>query len=311
MRESSKLGRYYVLITSVKNEGKNLPELIQSIVKQTIKPVLWIIMDDGSTDNTPEILKEVKEKYDWIQDTRLDSEKRDLGLHLSHVIKRGFDFAIEYCMKGGIDYEYLGNVDGDMILEPTFFENILKEFEKDPKLGIASGGTNYIIGNRVMHAKLRVDEPSGGHMLIRRKCFERCGGIFLSYAWDSVLKTKAGLKGWKTKRFEENTATEIRDVSSAEGYWKGFIIKGKSEHYLNYNPFIVVAKGLKYCLTRQNYKGVAYLYGYFGSLIQRKEQINDEEIRKYFYWCKPREIWQYYWNVFKNRISKYLGGEHM
>ena len=292
MREGSKLGRY-VLITPVKNEGKNLPKLIQSIAEQTIEPLVWVIVDDGSTDNTPEILKEVKEKYEWIQSIRLnsDSKKRNLGLHLSHVIKRGFDFGIEYCKKNGIDYGYLGNVDGDLTLEHTFFENLIKEFENEPELGIASGGTNHIIGDTIIHAGLWEDEPSGGHMLIRRRCFEDCEGIPLTYAWDSVLKAKARLRRWRTKRFEDNIATEIRDVGSAEGYWKGYVHRGKTSHYLNLHPVHVISRGIKYSFRRPWYGGIPYLAGYLSSVIRREKQVDDNEVEEYF-WNKWKSIYK-------------------
>ena len=305
MRKNSKLGQWqYILITPVKNEEENLPKLIQSVVKQTIKPVLWVIVDDGSSDNTPKIIKEAKEKYEWIQNIGLDSEKRDRGLHLAHVIKRGFDFAIEYCIKNGIDCSYLGNVDGDIILESTFFENLIAEFEKDPALGVACGGTYYFREGKLVHANARESEPSGGDMMIRKGCFEDVGGIQVSYAWESVLNTKASLKGWKTKRFEDNIATEIRDVGSAEGYWKGYVHTGGASYYLNYNPLHVMIKSIAYLFRRKPYYiGIAYLYGYLNSLIQRKGQIEDEEIKRYFWHIRPREIKQYYFNLLKNKLK--------
>ena len=70
----------YILITPVKNEEENLPNLIQSVVEQTIKPVLWVIVDDGSTDRSPEIIKEAQKKYSWIQSIRLESKSRELGI---------------------------------------------------------------------------------------------------------------------------------------------------------------------------------------------------------------------------------------
>ena len=284
----------YIVVTACKNEEKNLPDLINSMTLQTIRPVLWVIIDDGSTDRTPEIIKEAVKKHKWIQSIRLNSNKRDLGLHYASILKRGFDFAVEYCAEHGINYAYLGNVDGDLILEQTFFENIIKEFDKDPKLGIASGGTKHIIGNKIIYAKVSIDEPSGGHMLIRRKCFEECGGIPLSYAVDSVLKAKARLRGWKTRRFENNIATEIRDVSSAEGYWKGFVHRGEASYYLNLHPIHVIIRSIMYSFKRPYYTGIAYLMGYFNYVIKRMRKIDDEEVRRYFW----------------NKWRKYLGGSY-
>ena len=120
-------------------------------------------------------------------------------------------------------------MDADLTLPPTFFENLIYELEKDPKLGIVSGGTDHIIDGKKIRAKLSENEPSGGHMLIRRECFEQCGGIPQSYSMDSVIKSKARLIGWGTRRFEENIAVEIRDVGNAEGYLKGFKYKGEAQ----------------------------------------------------------------------------------
>jgi len=280
----------YIIVTPCKNEGQNLPKLIESVASQTIRPVLWVIVDDGSTDNTPEILKRAREKYHWIESIRLDeSRERDLGLHLANVIKKGFDFAINYCSENGINYSYLGNLDADLILEPMFYEKLIKEFEKDSKLGIVSGGTRHIVGDRIIYAKVNIDEPSGGHMLIRRECFEECGGIPISYACDSVLKAKARLRGWKTRRIERATATEIRDANSAEGYWKGFVHKGKASYYLNLHPIHVLVRTLMYSCKRPHYTGLAYILGYLGSFIKREIKINDEEIGQYF-----RNKWKKY-----------------
>ena len=281
--------RRYILVTPVKNEEENLPNLIQSIVNQMVKPMLWVIVDDGSTDNTPKIIKNAKKKYNWIQSTRMNEGKRDLGLHLADILRKGFDFAIQYCMKNRINYDYLGILDGDLSLKPTFIENLITEFEKNPKLGIASGGSKHIVKNREIHLKVSIDEPAGGHRLIRRKCFEECDGIPLSYDCDSVLKVKAKLRGWKTKRFEENIVTGIRDMSSAEGFWKGYVHNGKASYYLNLNPLHVMIRSIIYSFRRPYYTGIAYMVGYLSDLIRKKEQLDDNEIKDY-YWNKWKKI---------------------
>lgn len=287
--EVAKRYEKYILVTPCKNEGDNIPHLIKSVVKQTIKPEVWAIVDDGSTDNTPEILREAKEKYDWIHPIRLEESKRDLGLHYSIIVDMGFNHCISHCEERGLEYKYLGLLDGDLILEYTYFENLIREFTKDSKLGIAGGNTKHIIGDRIRYAKVNVNEPSGGHMLIRKECFFDCGGFpQVSYASDSVLKAKARLRGWKTRRFTANIVTEIRDVSSAEGYWNGFIHKGESSYYLNHNPLHVLMRVIRYSFKRPYYIGIAYLVGYLSSIIQRKERIKDIEVRSYF-WNKWKE----------------------
>jgi glycosyltransferase involved in cell wall biosynthesis len=279
----------YILVTAAKNEGENLPKTIQSVAEQTIKPLVWVIMDDGSADNTPEILKEAEGKYEWIQSIRLEEgTERDLGFHLSSVVKRAFEFAVDYCTKDGLDYKYMGNVDGDMILEHAFFEKLIKEFEEDVKLGVTGGGIQYIVGDRTIQSEGGAEEPSGGNMLIRRKCFEDCSGIQLTWGWDSTLKAKAKVKGWKVKRFESIKALETRFVGSVEGYWKRYRDWGVASYYFNLNPIHAMIKSVMLLRKKPHYIGIAFLMGYFSSLIRRKEKIDDEEIRQ-FYWNKWRK----------------------
>ena len=293
MKTKTNYSKNYILITPCKNEEANLPSLINSIASQVVKPIIWVIVDDGSTDNTPIILNDYLTKYSWIKCLRLEESRRDIGLHLSKVMKKGFFYAIEICKKEGLEYNYLGNVDGDLILPENFFKNLIDEFEKDPNLGIASGGTQNIINGQIVHVKLSKDEPSGGHMLMRKEFYEELEGFPISYACDSVLKAKARLRGWTTKRFEANIATEIRDVSSAEGYWKGSVQSGKRDYYLNYNPIHVLLKSLKYFKKAPYYIGLGYIKGYYSSLLKKQQQINDQEVREYF-WNK----WKY-----KNYLS--------
>jgi len=292
----------YILITPIKDEERSLPDLIRSVVNQTIKPALWVIVDDGSTDETPNIIEEAKLKHNWIRSIQLDESIRDIGKHYAYVCRKGFDFGIEYCKINGIQYEYIGLVDADMILCTDFFEKLIKKFEKNPKLGIASGGI-YYNDDELIHEKGREDLPRGGERLWRRKCFEETGGYLLTYSPDSVSNVKAKLKGWETKQFKEVKAIQTRKTSSAEGFWKGYKSKGVSSYFINTNPLFVVLKGVRYLFKRPYYIGIAYLCGYFGSFLRKQEQINDEEIREY-YKNKFREVRQYYFNLLKNKLKK-------
>jgi len=300
MRENKFQGQY-VIITPVKNEERSLPDLIQSVVNQTVKPVLWVIVDDGSTDHTPEIIKEAKEKHEWIQSIRLKGSVRDRGIHLASVIRKGIEFAYEYCEKMGIKFEYLGNIDADVVLENTYFEHLLKKFESNPKLGIASGELWLKEGDKAFRLELRY--PDGGDILYRRECFENCGGIPLTVWNDSVLNAKAKLRGWEVRRFNDSKAYVIRRHCHAGRLWHEYIKEGKSSYILNYNLIYAILKGFKLSFKRPYYIGFAYLYGYLSSLILREEQINDEEIKYYYKFIRPREINCYYINMLKNKFK--------
>lgn len=301
--------RGYILTTPVKNEEENLPKLIQSVVKQTIRPVLWVIIDDGSTDSSSDIIREAKEKYDWIQSVRLNNTVRDVGLHLAEVINEGFEFAIEYCAKNKIDYNYLGNIDGDIYLEAAYFENLIKKFEENERLGIGSGGEWFFEGDLILYRKLRL--PYGGAPLIRRKCFEDCDGISLSYAWDSVMNVKAKLSGWESAQFDDIKYFSPRVGCSTEGLWNGYKQRGKSDYFLGFNLLHAMVKGIKLPFFKKHwfpagkkpyYIGIAYLYGYFGSLILRKKKIANKEIKNYYKYRKSQEATRYYFDMLKNTL---------
>lgn len=275
----------YLLVTAAKNEGKNLPKLTRSVAEQTIKPVVWVIVDDASTDDTPQILEDARKKYEWIQSIRLEeNSERDLGFHLSDVVKGAFEFAVDYCKERGLDYEYMGNVDGDIIIEEEFFEKLIKEFEKDFELGIAGSSTQYIVNGKLIQPKGREEEPSGGDMLIRRECFEDCNGIQITWGWDSTLKTKAKIRGWKVRRFEYVKALETGFVGRVEGYWKRYKHQGDAAYYFNLNPIHMIFKSMSMTLhSNPRYIGIAFFVGYFSSFIRNRNKIEDEEIRKYFW----------------------------
>ena len=289
----------YILVTPAKNEGENLAMNINSIANQTLKPAVWVIVDDGSTDNTPQIIGASKKKHTWLKSIRLSESPRDLSIHYASVCITALNYAIDYCKRNNIEYKYIGTVDADINLEKAYFENLIHEFEKDPKLGIASGGTWVSVKGKEVQLQLREDIPSGGHRLWRKKCFEETGGYSLTYAADSVSNIKAKLRGWNVKRFEDYKATQTRRTSSAEGLWNGWKTNGAAAYYLEVHPLFAILRTIRYLFKKPYYIGLAYLVGYSHSIITRKPQTDDEEIRYYNRYIRPREVRDFYWDNLK------------
>lgn len=294
----------YLLITPIKNEKKNLSKLIESIAKQTIKPVLWIIIDDGSSDNSYEIIENTKREYNWIQSIRLENVGRDRKSHLANVIKSGFDFALEHSKRIGIKYSYLGNVDADITLDRLFFEKLIEKFEKNPKLGIASGSVLLVTNNETKCINKRF--PEGGEVLYRKECFESCGGVQISGFWDTILNTKALLRGWEVDCFDDCRAFLSRYYCQAGNLWAEYEKIGEESYTVNYNPFYLFIKGVFLSFRKPHYHGVAYIYGYIRYLILQKEQIDDEEIKHYFWYKRPHEINQYYLSKLMKKLKTIL-----
>ena len=294
----------YILATPAKNEEKNLPKLIQSVVEQTIKPLVWVIVDDGSTDNTLNIIKRAREQYEWIQSIQLGTHKRDLSKHYAIVCNESFNFALKYCEIRHLEYDYIGLLDADMILEREFYSKLIREFEKNPRLGIASGSVYYDINGKLTIEKDRDDMPLGGIRLWRRECFEDTGaGFYIGYSPDAVSNVLAKLRGWETRRFDEIRAIQTRRTSSAEGLWKGYKYHGESAYFRNYHPLFALVKGIKYLLEKPHYIGIAYLYGYLSFFIKRAEKIENEEIRNYYFHQKYKEAMEYYMNKLRKKLK--------
>jgi glycosyltransferase involved in cell wall biosynthesis len=278
---NSNENRNYILVSFVKDEEKNLPALINTVSEQNIIPTIWFIINDGSIDKSPEIIKNASKKYKWIRTLNLPISKRGLGLRLSAVCNTGFKYVTEYCKKNDIYYDYIGSLDADIILENIYYEKLMYNFEKYEKMGIASGSTWSFDGKSYFKVKDRPDEPNGASRLWRKACFEDSWGYILTHAPDTVSNIKARLHGWDTKVFFELKARQTRLTSSKAGLWKGFTIKGEADYFHYMRVSYIILRMLTYLSRPRFYLGFAYLKGYLSSFINRTTRIQDQEIIDY------------------------------
>ncbi len=278
---SKKNNTDFILITAEKNEEKNLPNLIKSVLNQSIKPVLWVIVNDASTDRSPQIINKACKKYKWIKKLDLPTPKEDVGYRFSYVCRTGFKYALKYCKINNISYEFIGLLDADILLEDDYYENLIKHFLNNSELGIISGGLWSYNGRTYIQEKGRSDLPLGAARLWRRKCFKETNGYLLTYAPDSISNVKAQLKGWKTKRFEHIRVKQIRMTRAREGLYKGFKRRGEASYFVYLHPIIILLKFLNYTFRYKVFIGIAYITGYFESLINKRMRIKDEDIIKF------------------------------
>jgi glycosyltransferase involved in cell wall biosynthesis len=276
----------YILVTPCKNEEESLPALAESVVNQTIKPRVWVIVDDGSTDKTPEILQKLTSKHHWIRTLRLKEKPRDLGVHVSHVYRTGFDYATNCCKNEGLEFNYVCSVDADIILDDNYFELLICESENNQSLGVCSGYIGNIIDGKTIWIDFRDDLPSGGARLWNKKCFEDTGGYLLTCSPDSVSNVKAKIRGWETRQFEHVRAVSTRAYAGAEGQWKGYKKMGSNHYFIGCGPLYAVLKGSTLMYSRNNYfktgVGIAYITGYFREYLKKAPRINDREVLAYY-----------------------------
>lgn len=272
----------YLLVTPAKNEEQNLLEVSKSVTGQKLKPELWIIVDDGSTDGTPRILEELQENFPWVHSIRLPPRSRDITFHYSYVCKQGFDFALEYCREHNIEFEYIGLLDADTVLEKNYFEKLLAEFEKDNSIGIASGGIYYETEGKLSLEVTSKSLPRGTGRVWRKECFFETGGYQVEPSPDSISNIKAIMRGWQLIQYADVVQIQKRKTSAANGLWEGYIKNGWMAYYLGKNPFFALVNVLYLSVKSPYYTGAAYFWGYFSSAIKKEKRIQDPEIRAYY-----------------------------
>jgi len=275
----------YILVTPAKDEGENLPFVLKSVTAQTIKPKVWLIVDDGSTDDTSEIIQNAEANYDWIKSIKLAPHPRDITFHYSFVCKTGFDRIISYCAENKIEYQYLGLLDADTEISPNFFESLMNAMQSDISLGVVSGGVHHIVNGNLVWNQSNENLPAGTGRLWRKECFFQTDGYVVEPAPDSISNVKAVLRGWKIKKFKNVIAVERRMTSSAEGLWKGHRVGGEIAYYLNKHPLLVLLNFANLLIKKPHYTCFAYSLGYLSCLVKRLPKISDPEIRDY-YWNK-------------------------
>ncbi|WP_196214035.1 glycosyltransferase family A protein [Methanolobus vulcani] len=271
------------MITPAKNEELNIEKLIFSVMNQTLKPLLWLIIDDGSTDSTPEIIHKAELEHEWVTSITLNEKPRDVHKHYVEICNNGFRNIIDIAASRGLDFNYIGVVDADIILENTFFENLITEFEKNSSLGIASGAVTYIDENGNEEIEyVKNDEPVGAMRLWNIECFNETNGYYSSYAPDSVSNVLALLNGWEVKLFYHIKAIHLRKTRTAEGVYNGYKLMAVSDYYRNYHPLFLILKSLS-ILIKRPLIGISYIHGLIYCISNHIEKIDDVGVKNYYY----------------------------
>lgn len=203
-----------IIITPVRNEEQYIKITIECMLVQTILPIKWIIVNDGSTDETEKIVREFMKEASFIECVSLpDRGYRKPGQGVIEAFYEGLKKII------ATDYDIISKFDADLKFPPDTLEKICNAFRDDPKLGI-TGGTRYeqINNNGVFKKVLVPKEFVGGpNKFYRKKCFEDIGGLILRAGWDGVDTIKANMKGWRTGEIESLKFIHLKPTGTAKG----------------------------------------------------------------------------------------------
>lgn len=237
----------YVVITPVRDEGQYIPFTIASMCEQTLKPLRWVIVNDGSKDQTGRLIDEAAAKHSWIKVIhRKDRGSRQAGGGVVAAFYDGYELIAKD------QWDYVVKLDGDLSFGPDYFAHCLREFDADKRLGIAGGTCCKLVnGKRVPEF---IGEPlfhvRGPTKIYRRECFEAIGGIIVAPGWDTVDQVKANMLGWKTSTFPHIQLIHCRPTGGAYGSWNDWVKNGLANYITGYHPLFMLCK----CFRRLFYK---------------------------------------------------------
>lgn len=267
----------YVVVTPVRDEETYLPFTIESMVKQTILPQEWIIVNDGSKDNTGNIIEEASRRYSWIRGVHRDDRGfRKWGAGIIEAFYSGFH-ALRWQ-----DWEFMSKLDGDLSFAPDYFEQTFAEFRREPKIGIGGGVLYHEEKGQMILETHPVFHVRGGVKIYRRACWDALGGLWIGPGSDLIDEVKANMLGWSSRSFLNIPLTHHRYTGASWGRWGSLVKDGKIDYVTGYHPLFVGAKTM-FRLGRRPYVwgSLAQLYGYMVASFQRIPRVDDPALIEY------------------------------
>lgn len=284
-----------VVISPVRNEAEYLRLTLDAMVAQTVRPVEWILVDDGSTDATPEIVREYAAKYSFIRlEPRPDRGFRQLGSGVIAAFNDGKSLIRQ------TDYQYIAKLDGDMSFGPLYIEHMLEKFAEHPRLAAVSGKVYRKEDGHYVEEYHITEQVAGQFKLYRRAAFEDIGGFVEHLAWDGIDIHRCRMKGWQTLSFYDPDAWlwHHRIMGSSDrSIYVGRLRWGRGNWYMGYHPLYAIATGI-FRMREKPYiiGGLLMIIGYFWSALKRAPRYEDLAFR--------RELRQ--WQM--RRLRAFIGG---
>jgi glycosyltransferase involved in cell wall biosynthesis len=272
----SDIGKY-VIVTPVRDEQEYIENTIKSVISQTLQPLQWIIVNDGSTDNTGAIIENYAKAIPWIKAVhRLNRGARVAG---GGVIEAFYD---GYHSIDSQKWDFIIKLDGDLSFDADYFEKCFRKFDRDPKLGIGGGVITHLIDGTSEIEESPLFHVRGATKIYRKACWDAIGRLIQAPGWDTLDEVKANMLGWKTQSFPDIKLIHHRFTGQADGAWRNWIKNGTANYISGYHPLFMYLKCLKRIFQKPYVLGsVGLFYGFIKGYIKKIPQIDDKELIHY------------------------------
>lgn len=258
----------YVIITPARNEEKFIELTLKSMAAQAYPPLRWVIVSDGSTDRTDEIVRKYADRYRWIELVRMPERQERHFAGKVHAFNAGYDRV------KALEFDVVGNLDADVSFEPEHFEFLLEKMQENPKLGMA--GAPFREGTFQYDYRFsNIENVWGGCQLFRRECHEAIGGYLplKGGCIDHVAVLSARMRGWQTRTFTEKVCLHHRQMGTAmQGVLKARFKIGVKDYTVGNHPLWELARTV-YQMKYHPFVigGLALGSGYVWSLVRRAQ----------------------------------------
>lgn len=269
----------YVLITAARNEQDYIEKTILSVIAQTKKPEKWVIVSDGSLDNTEEIVRKYEKDYSFIKlVVKISSEGRDFASKV-YAIQLGLE------LLDNIDYDFIGILDADVSFENNYYSSLIDEFRKNPILGIAGGKYFDIVEGKLIPIYSSPYSVRGATQFFRKECFNSIGGIKpMKYGGeDGLACVSARMHGWELENFGYLTVLHHRPTgTSGRNLLKTRVHDGFVEYHLGFHPLFQFVKSIRRIKQKPFLLGsLLRIYGFWLANFKKERRFVSDEFIKF------------------------------
>lgn len=269
----------YVVITPVRDEVQYIEKTIVSVISQTILPVEWVIVDDGSTDGTGAVLDKYSARFTWMKIVhRTNRGYRSAGGGVVEAFYDGYSAITQR------NFEFISKLDGDLSFSTDYFERCLARFLKQKRLGIAGGMVCYddgwqakeeAVGDPLFHVR-------GAVKIYRRACWDQISPLVRAPGWDTIDEVKANMLGWNSRTFRDIIVIQHKPTGRADGNWRNWYKNGRANYISGYHPIFMLGKCIRRMLRNPfSLEAITLWIGFCSGYTNRIPQIEDQDVIRY------------------------------